>query len=128
MSTKILSVVERAYHGTLEEQDDTILWLSHMLKNSGACISVLLRANAVNYLVRGQDASGLVIGGIPLSHPPKLDADVQRMIGAGISVYAVYEDLEDHGIGMGEIIDGVALVSRSELGNLFDQHDRIWHW
>ncbi len=93
MPTKILSVVERAYHGTLEEQDDTILWLSHMLKNSGACISVLLRANAVNYLVRGQDASGLVIGGIPLSHPPKLDADVQRMIGAGISVYAVYEDL-----------------------------------
>ena len=128
MSTKILSVVERAYHGTLEDQDDTILWLSHMLKNSGACISVLLRANAVNYLVRGQDASGLVIGGIPLYHPPELEADVQRMIEAGINVYAVSEDLEDHGIGMGEIIGGVELVSRDELGDLFDQHDRSWHW
>ena len=70
----------------------------------------------------------LIIGGIPLYHPPKLDNYVQRMIEAGISVNAVLEELEDHGISTAEIIEEVELVNRVDLGNLFDQHDRIWHW
>ena len=70
---KILSIVERAYHGTIEEQDDTILWLSHMIKNAGGDISILLRGNAVNYGVMGQDASGLQFGDIALTVPPTLD-------------------------------------------------------
>jgi len=126
--TKILSIAERAYHGTLEEQDDTILWLSHILKNSGADISVLLRSNAVNYAVKGQDASGVVIGGVPLSNPPKLDEDVSSLVSAGVETYAVTEDIEERGISQSEIVDGVKLVKQSELADLFEEHDSIWHW
>ena len=125
---KILSVVERAYHGTLEEQDDTILWMSHILKNAGADISVLLRSNAVNYAVKGQDASGITIGGVPLSNPPKLDQDVESLIGAGVDTYVVQEDVQDRGINQAELVDGVKMVSRTELADLFDDHDSIWHW
>ncbi len=125
---KILSVVERAYHGTLEEQDDTILWMSHILKNAGADISVLLRSNAVNYAVKGQDASGITIGGVPLSNPPKLDQDVESLIGAGVDTYVVQEDVQDRGINQAELVDGVKMVSRTGLADLFDDHDSIWHW
>ena len=86
---KILSIVERAYHGTIEEQDDTILWMSHMVKNAGADISILLRGNAVNYGVMGQDASGLKFGSVELDVPPTLDADVVNLIAAGVPTYAV---------------------------------------
>ena len=125
---RILSVVERAYHGTLEEQDDTILWISHSLKNAGADISVLLRSNAVNYAVKGQDASGLSIGGVPLRVPSTLDKDVEDLIAKGVNTYVVKEDLEERGIDQKELTGGVKLVGRSELAELFDAHDSIWHW
>ncbi len=125
---KILSIVERAYHGTIEEQDDTILWLSHMIKNAGGDISILLRGNAVNYGVMGQDASGLQFGDIALTVPPTLDTDVVNLIGAGVPTYIVREDLDDRGIRTEELADGLSLVGRSELADLFDSHDAIWHW
>ena len=125
---KILSIVERAYHGTIEEQDDTILWMSHMIKNAGGDISILLRGNAVNYSVMGQDASGLTFGDAKLDVPPTLDTDVVNLVKAGVDIHVVREDLEDRGIGQGDIAQGVKLVSRSGLADLFDAHETIWHW
>src|SRR5215208_3416290 len=125
---KILSVVERAYHGTLEEQDDTILWFSHMIKNAGGEIAVLLRGNATNYAVRGQDASGLRFGRASLAVPPELDRDVGHMIKQGMPVYAVAEDLEQRGILPSDLVPGVTRVSHRELARLFDEHESVWHW
>jgi sulfur transfer complex TusBCD TusB component (DsrH family) len=125
---KILSIAERAYHGTIEEQDDTILWMTHILKKGGADISLLLRGNAVNYSVRGQDASGLSFGGVKMEVGPKIDRDLAEIVKAGIPTYVVREDLEDRGISQQEIARGVKLIGRREIAGLFDSHDSIWHW
>lgn len=125
---KILSIVETAYRATIEEQDDTILWLNHMLKNGGADISVLLRANAVNYAVKGQDASGLSFGESKMTHPPEIDKDVEKMIEKGVPLYVVEEDAKDRGLSDGDLIGGVKKVSRRELPELIHQHDQVWHW
>jgi sulfur transfer complex TusBCD TusB component (DsrH family) len=125
---KILSIAERAYHGTIEEQDDTIIWMTHILKNSGADISLLLRGNAVNYAVTGQDAGGLSFGGIKMEVGPNIDRDVSEIVKAGVPTYVVSEDLEDRGIGQQEIAQGINLISRGDLAGLFDSHDSIWHW
>ena len=125
---KILSIVERAYHGTIEEQDDTILWISHMMKNAGADISILLRGNAVNYGVMGQDASGLKFGGVAMEVPPTLDRDVVNLIGAGVPTYAVREDLDDRGIRQEELAEGLKIIGRGEVADLYESHDSIWHW
>jgi len=125
---KILNIVETAYRATIEEQDDTILWLSHMLKNAGADISILLRANAVNYAVRGQDASGLSFGEIKMTHPPEIDKDVEKMIEKGVPVYLVEEDARERGLSDMDFISGIKKVRREELPAIIDQHEQVWHW
>jgi predicted peroxiredoxin len=125
---KILSVVERAYAGTLEEQDDTVLWVTHMIKNAGADISALLRGNATNYAVRGQDASGLTFGAEGISVPPTIDHDIEDMVNNGIVVYAVREDLEERGIVAEQLVAGVTPITRSDIARLFDEADMVWHW
>ena len=125
---KILSIVETAYRATIEEQDDTILWFNHILKNAGADIAILLRANAVNYAVQGQDASGLRFGELSQAHPPKIDKDVTALIEKGVPVYVVHEDTVERGVVEEDLVSGVQQVSRSTLPKLLDQFDHIWHW
>jgi hypothetical protein len=128
MPTKVLSVVDTAYRATIEEQDDTVLWLSQMLKTNGLDITVLLRANAVNYLVSGQDASGLHIGDILLDHAPHLDGDVEGLLEHGVPVLYVREDLAERGISDDRVIGCVKGIARSELPELFDEFEHVWRW
>lgn len=125
---KVLNIVETAYRATLEEQDDTILWLSHALKNAGADISVLLRAGAVNYAVQGQDASGLQFGHKKQTHAPQLDKDLSQMIEKGIRVYLVAEDAKERGLSDAPFVAGVEKIARGDLPRLLDEFDQVWHW
>ena len=128
MAKKVLSIVESAYRATVEEQDDTILWMNHILKNAGLDITLVLRSNAVNYAVKGQDASGLTFGGLTVAHPPKIDKDLESLLEAGVPVYYVREDAEERGVPQKQIIDGVKAVSAKELPGMLDGFDSIWHW
>ena len=99
-----------------------------MLKNSGGDVDVLLRGNAVAYLVKGQDASGLRFGEWRQTHPPDLPRDLGLLAGAGAKVHYVADDLVERGIDKSELIDGVTAVAKGDIGKLFDQYDQIWAW
>lgn len=128
MTRKVLNIIETAYRATLEEQDDTVIWLTHAMKGAGAEMDVLLRGNAVNYAMKGQDASGLAFGEKRQTQPPRLDEDVAKLIAKGTKVYLIREDLVERGIDQEELISGVEMVSRQELPKLFAGYDQVWHW
>jgi hypothetical protein len=125
---KALNIVETAYRATLEEQDDTIVWLTHAMKGAGADLGLLLRANAVNYGVSSQDASGLSFGERRQTQPPQLAQDLAKLLEKGVTVYVVAEDLAERGIDAGELVPGLESVSRRDVAKLFAEYDRVWHW
>jgi hypothetical protein len=128
MAKKVLQVIETAYRGTLEEQDDTVVWLTHAMKGAGLVTDVLLRGSAVNYPVAAQDASGLEFGGRKQTQPPRLAADLARLLEKGATVYVVKDDLDKRGIQPKELIGGLKSVATSELPGILAAYDQVWHW
>jgi len=124
----ILNIVETAYRATLEEQDDTVLWLTGALRGAGAEIAILLRGNAVNYVVGGQNASALAIGDARLGNPPRIDDDLRRLAEKGVTLFAVREDARDRGLDPGRVIGGIEFIARADVPDLVEKYDRVWYW
>jgi hypothetical protein len=129
VAKKTLNVVESAYRAVMEEQDDTILWLLAAMQGAGAEHTVVLRGNAVNYAVAGQGVAGLTVGEWRQTQAPKIDRDVlDLMEKRKIPVYIIAEDLADRGIGPGELVPGVQMLSRAALPGLFAEYAVVSHW
>lgn len=126
---KILSVVDTAYRATLEEQDDTSLWLNHACRNAGASIDILLTGNAVNYAVKTQNPKALHFGSSRgVAHPNKFHEDLHQIKNSGAKIFYLIDDIEERGISKSAVISDVEGIKRSQMASLIDSYEHIWHW
>jgi sulfur relay (sulfurtransferase) DsrF/TusC family protein len=125
---KTLNIVASAYRASIEEQDDTIVWLTHAIKGAGADIDVLLRGDAVNYALRGQDASGLAFGAWTQTQPPRIEHDLAGLCAKGVGVHVLADDLTRRGLQRAPLVPGVQPLDSDALAALLAQYERIWHW
>ena len=125
---KTLQIVESAFRGTIEEQDDAVIWATHAMKGAGGDLNVLLRGNAVASAAKGQDTSGISFGEWKQTQPPDIEGQVSGLVSKGIEVYYVKEDAAERGLSEADLVDGLKPVSSADLPGLLAKHDRIWHW
>lgn len=127
MAKKILSILSHTEYGNLEDSDIG-LFASAFAPVAGQHLTILLREDAVNYAVRGQDGTGIKIAGTPIQPGFLIETDLKSVNQSNIPLYAIREDLAERGIKPDEVIEGVKLMSRTELGKLVDQFDSVWNW
>ncbi len=125
---KVLQIIETDYRATIEEQDDTVAWITHAMKGAGGELDVLLRGDAVNYAVAGQDASGLSFGEWWQTQPPQIANDISGLIDKGARVFFLAEDAADRGLDDVELVGGIQRIQQSDLASLIERYDRAWHW
>ena len=128
MAKKILQVLTGAYRVNNEEQDDPGVWITHSVKGAGADTDLLLQGNAVNYLVKDQDASGLAFGDKRQTQPPRLQDDVAKLMAKGVVVHFVTDDAAERGLEGNDFIAGAQKVARAEVARLYGNYDQVWHW
>lgn len=127
MPKKILSVLAHTEYGNLEDSDIG-LFASAFAPVAGQQLTLLLREDAVNYAVRGQDGTGIKIAGTVVQPGFLIETDLRSVQHTKIPVYVVREDIERRGIKPAELIEGVQLLSKKDLGKLIDQFDTVWNW
>jgi sulfur transfer complex TusBCD TusB component (DsrH family) len=128
MGKRVLQVIESAYRATIEEQDDTVVWITHAMKGAGADLTVLLCGNAVNYAVADQSSAGLAFGQWQQVHPPQLEQDLARLVDKGVPVFLLQEDLVARGIEPSELIGGVQTLARDDVPRFYGAFDHVWRW
>lgn len=128
MATKVLSVIDTAYRATLEEQDDTAVWFTHIIRQSGADITILLTGNAVNYAVRGQQPPPLAFGTASIDFPPRLDQGLHKAVEAGVKLVLLRDDADVRGIPASALMPEAEQIWRNQLADFLDGFDLVWHW
>ena len=125
---KLLNIVSSGYRATLEEQDDTVVWISHAMRNAGAEIDLLLQDAAVNYPVTGQSVEPMTIGGRAQRSAPDVHGQIRTFVGNGSVVYVVGEDLDERGIDRRNLLQEVKVVARKDVPKILTAYDQVWHW
>ena len=127
MAKNILSVLSHTEYGNLEDSDIG-LFASAFAPATGNQMTILLSEDAVNYAVRGQNGTGIKIAGGTVQPGFLIETDLQSLQDSKIPVYALREDVAERGLTEAELVKGVKLMPRSELGKFVDQFDSVWNW
>ena len=122
----VLNVISSGYRATFEEQDDTVVWLSHALANAGAELGVLLRGSAVNYILPAAAPPPLTVGDRQQRSSPDVHGQVAALA-EKVPLFVVAEDLTRRGIEPAPP-GKYRLVNEADLPALMMDYSQVWRW
>lgn len=125
----VLCICDQGYRASIEEQDDTVVWMAHMLQREATTeAALLLRGTAVNYANKGQRSVGVSFGEWKQTHPADFPRDLTRFMGDGGKVFVLAEDLGKRGLSAADLVAGVVAIERAKLAALVGEYDNVSFW
>lgn len=130
---QILHVLDQAFRTTVEEQDETILWLIQSMQKPASQdpnneMQLLLTDHAVFYALKANPHPPLQIAELTQTQPADINRDISNLIEQGVQVMVVYEDLWDRGLEDKATVAGVDIVNRHGLHEIYINAEHVWHW
>lgn len=125
---KILQVVEQAFRTIVEEQDDTILWVTQSMISAGGDLEVLLTGNCAYYAILKQRQPALTLGSWKQTEPAELNRDITNLLEKKIPVYVLHEDLLERGLLDTPVHEGIQVINHGQLLGIYDRVDQVWQW
>ena len=58
----------------------------------------------------------------------RLAQDLAALIRKDVPIYCVREDLAERGLLEGKLLEGIVLMSRTQMPRLFGEYDQVWRW
>lgn len=95
---KVLQVIDQGFRTTVEEQDDTILWLTQSMRGAGGDLIVLLTGHGSYYAVQSRRQPAITLGDWQQTEPADITQDIARLTNQQVPVYVLKEDLEERGL------------------------------
>jgi hypothetical protein len=121
-----LTIVERAFRGTVEQQYAHVLWLVHGLHRLSPMV-VVMRGTAAVYALAGRSVSPLEVGGTAWGRLPDYQAAVDRLIVDGAAVMVARSSLQELRVDDRRLLAGVQKVDDEEIAVLVERCDRVWY-
>lgn len=125
---KVLQVIDQGFRTTVEEQDDTILWLTQSMRGAGGDLIVLLTGHGGYYAVQSRRQPAITLGDWQQTEPADITQDIARLTNQQVPVYVLKEDLEERGLNGLPVQPGIEVIARNALPDLYESVDQIWNW
>jgi len=125
----LLCICDQGYRASVEEQDDTVIWMAHMLqREDDTTVTLVLRGSAVNYASQAQRSVGVRFGDWTQAHPANFPRDLTRFQEDGGRVFALAPDLARYGLADTDLVEGVTEVEAGGVTGLVAEHDFVSFW
>jgi intracellular sulfur oxidation DsrE/DsrF family protein len=121
MPTRVLSLLRGADAGAARPADPA-LDLNAYAVAEDVDLTLVLKDAAVELGLEGASSSPGAIAGIdvPVAEPA---TDLTALLGSGVAVLAVIEDLAARGLDPAELLPGIDVVDERTLAGLVAEHD-----
>ena len=125
----LLCICDQGYRASVEEQDDTVIWMAHMLqRDENTQVALLLRGSAVNYASRSQQSVGVTFGDWTQAHPADFPRDLGRFRNDGGRVFVLESDIARYGLESSDLVEGITPVASDKIAGLIAEHDLVSFW